>query len=398
LDVYDVVVVGAGPAGSSTAKAAALAGLKVLLVDDKMEIGVPCKCGEFVPALKEMKRLASDVPNLEDMFDPPAHCIVNRTKYIRFVFGDMKEITIPFEGVVVERKLFDKHLANEAARVGADVSPKTAITDIDVNRMILSGRDYEKRIEVKAKAIAGADGTVSLVRNKFNLPASTSQLDYAVGYQYEMVNIDHDPDYVDMYYSESYAPGTYAWIIPKGKDIANVGTGVRVPFMKKGQTVRDYQRNFVTSKQVAEKLRNAKITAIKAGYIPVGGPIEKTYTKGAVVVGDAAGQTIPTVGGGIPTGLICGKIAGQALADNIQRGVGLEKYEAEWNRQLGTVLRNSIRLRKMGDTIFKSNSLLSFSLKSGVLDEELINHFVLCKIDTKMRLLEKSLQVIAPSG
>jgi digeranylgeranylglycerophospholipid reductase len=394
---YDVVVVGAGPAGSSTAKSAARMGLSVLLVDSKIEIGVPCKCGEFVPSLNEMRRLAPDASNLDEMFDPPSNCIVNRTKYIRFVFGDMKEITIPFEGIVVERKSFDKHLANEAARAGADISPKTSITDIDTERMILTGRDYDKKIEVKTKLIAGADGAVSLVRKKFNLPYSTSQLDYAVGYQYEMVNIDHDPDYVDMYYSEQYAPGTYAWIIPKGKDIANVGTGVRLPFVKKGLTVRDYQRNFVTSKSVQGKLRNAKITAIKAGYIPVGGPIDRTYAKNAVVVGDAAGQTIPTVGGGIPSGLICGKIAGQALADNIQRGADLVEYEAEWKRQIGTVLENSLRLRRMGDTIFKSNSLLSFSLKSGVLNEELINHFVLCKIDTKMRLLEKSLQVIAPA-
>lgn len=396
MNEYDVVVVGAGPAGSSTAKAAARAGLVVLLVDDKIEIGVPCKCGEFVPSLKEMRRLAPDAPNLEEMFDPPAHCIVNRTKFIRFVFGDMKEITIPFEGIVVDRKSFDKHLTNEAARAGADISPKTAINDIDVDKMILSGRDYEKRIELKAKTIVGADGTISMVRKKFDLPASTSQLDYAVGYQYEMVGIDHDPDYIDMYYSELYAPGTYAWIIPKGKDIANVGTGVRLPFVKRGQTVRDYQRSFVTSKSLQPKLKNAKITAIKAGYIPVGGPIKRTYTKKALVVGDAAGQTIPTVGGGIPTGLICGKIAGQALADNIQNGVNLEKYEDEWKRQLGSVLGNSLRLRRMGDTIFKSNSLLRFSLKSGVLNEELINHFVLCKMDTKMRLLEKSLQVIAP--
>ncbi len=343
-----------------------------------------------------MRRLAPDAKNIEEMFDPPANCIVNRTKYIRFVFGDIKEITIPFEGIVVNRKSFDKHLANEAARAGADISPKTSITDINVEKMILSGRDYEKKIEVKAKTIVGADGTVSIVGKKFGLPASTDQLDYAVGYQYEMVNINHDPAYVEMYYSEEYAPGTYAWIIPKGEDTANIGTGVRLPFVEKGLTVRDCQRNFVKSKPLQGKLSKAKITAIKAGYIPVGGPIQKTYTENALVVGDAASQTIPTVGGGIPTGLICGRIAGKTLAEKIQKGVDLREYEAEWKRQLGTVLKNSVRLRRMGDSIFKSKSLLSFSLKSGVLNEDLINHFVLCKMDTKMRLLEKSLRAIVP--
>ena len=110
--MYDVIVVGAGPAGSSAARAAAERGLEVLLIDRELEIGVPDKCGEFVPSLKEMRRLTPHAIDLERYFDPPRNLIVNRTKYVRFVFPNEKEISIEFEGVVVERKLFDKHLAN----------------------------------------------------------------------------------------------------------------------------------------------------------------------------------------------------------------------------------------------------------------------------------------------
>lgn len=395
---YEVIVIGAGPAGSSTAKYAAKTGSDVLLVDSKIEIGVPDKCGEFVPSLKEMKKLAPNAMNLEDLFDPPKHCIVNYTKRIRFVFGRSKEVTIPLEGIVVERKLFDKYLANEAARSGAEISPKTSINEIMPNEMVVKGRDFEKKIELKAKSIVGADGTVSLVAKRFGLPASRSMMDYAVGYQYEMVNIDHDPECVDMFFGEDIAPGTYAWIIPKGDGIANVGTGMRLPFMKRGLTVRDYQNNFIKHELVSNKLRKAKITAIKAGYIPVGGPIGKTYTSNSLVVGDAAGQTIPTVGGGIPPSLICGRIAGEALSEYIKGGAPLEKYESEWKKQMGTVLTNSLRLRKMSDAIFKSNTLLDLAIKTGLLNEDTVNKLVLCQIDSKMELIEKTLPILGALG
>lgn len=128
--MYDVVVVGAGPAGSMTAKTAAERGLEVLLLEREMEVGVPDKCGEFLPSLQEMRRLAPDVSDLEGLFDPPNFCIVNRTKYVKFVFPNEVEIAVPFQGLVVERKLFDKHLTNEAARAGAEVAPLTRVVDL----------------------------------------------------------------------------------------------------------------------------------------------------------------------------------------------------------------------------------------------------------------------------
>ncbi len=67
--MYDVVVVGAGPAGSMTAKTAAERGLEVLLLERELEVGVPDKCGEFLPSLQEMRRLAPDVSDLEGLFD-----------------------------------------------------------------------------------------------------------------------------------------------------------------------------------------------------------------------------------------------------------------------------------------------------------------------------------------
>ncbi|MCW3978601.1 MAG: NAD(P)/FAD-dependent oxidoreductase, partial [Candidatus Bathyarchaeota archaeon] len=187
---------GAGPSGSTAAKTAAESGLEVLLVERELEIGVPDKCGEFLPSLEEMRRLAPDAVDLEGLFDPPSSCVVNRTKFVKFTFPNEKEITVTFRGVVVERKLFDKHLANEAARAGAEVATLTKVSDILGEGIGVRARNIEGSIEFRSKVVIGADGAYSLIARRAGLPVSRDPLDYGIGYQYEMVNLDHDSDCV----------------------------------------------------------------------------------------------------------------------------------------------------------------------------------------------------------
>jgi len=393
--MYDVIVVGAGPAGSSAARVVAERGLDVLLVDRELEIGVPDKCGEFVPALKEMRRLTPHANDLERYFDPPRDLIVNRTKYVRFVFPNEKEISVEFEGVVVERKLFDKHLANEAARAGADVATSVKVMDLLEGGRGVKAKTLSGLVELKSKVVVAADGAYSLIARRAGLPVSNNPLDYGVGFQYEMVNVDHDPDYVDMYIGEDVAPGTYAWIIPKGPDVANVGTGVRVPYVKRGLNVRDYQRNFMEKHPVASpKLRKAKPTAVKAGCIPVGGPISEMVAGNVLAVGDAGGHTIPTVGGGIPPGLVIGSIAGEVVASHVLEGRSLSEFDGTWRAEMGETLENSLRIRRMSDVVFKNARMIDWVTKRGWLTEEMIEKFILCEMDLKMKLVEKSLGLI----
>jgi digeranylgeranylglycerophospholipid reductase len=393
--LYDLVVVGAGPAGSMTAMVAAEGGLEVLLIDRELEIGTPDKCGEFLPSIGEMRSLAPEAHDLELSFDPPSRFIVNRTKYVKFYFPNDKEITVPFEGVVVERKLYDKYLANEAAKAGAEVAPFTKAIDLLQNWKGVKVKTLKDQLDIKSNIVVGADGAFSLIARKAKLPVSRELNDYAIGYQFEMVNVEHDPDYIDMYFGRDIAPGTYAWIIPKGDGIANVGTGVRAPFMEKGVNIQEYQRNFIERHSIAsEKLRKAVPTAIKAGCIPVGGPMTKTSVGNILVVGDAAGHTIPTVGGGIPPALICGRMAGKVIKEHILEGTPLIKYEKAWRSQLGVTLENSLRLRKMSDIVFGSDRMLDFITKRGWLTEEMVQKLILCKIDTRMKLVEKTLYQI----
>jgi digeranylgeranylglycerophospholipid reductase len=390
--MYDLVVVGAGPAGSTAARAAAERGVDVLLVERELEVGVPDKCGEFIPALEEMRRLAPKAEDLEALFDPPSRFIVNRTSYVRFIFPNQVEITVPFKGLVVERKLYDKHLANEAARAGVEVMLGTSVVDLLPDGKGVRARNVDEAFDIEAKAVAGADGAYSLVARRAGLPVSRDPQDYGIGYHYEMAGVDHDPEYVDMYLGEDIAPGTYAWIIPKGGDVANVGTGVRVAYMKPGTTIHDYQRNFVEKHPIVSmKVSKAKITVVKAGCIPVGGPMERTSVNNVIAVGDAGGHTIPTVGGGIPPSLIVGRIAGQALANYVQDGAPISGFDEEWKRQLGETLYNSLRLRKMSDKVFKNERMIEFVTRRGWLTQDMVSKLVYCEIDGKVSLVERTM-------
>ncbi|MFQ6054112.1 MAG: NAD(P)/FAD-dependent oxidoreductase, partial [Candidatus Bathyarchaeia archaeon] len=114
-------------------------------------------------------------------------------------------------------------------------------------------------------------------------------------------------------------------------------------------------------------------------------------TGDVLVVGDAAGHTIPTFGGGIPPALICGRIAGRVVADHVRRGVPLSIYERRWRGQLGETLENALRLRRMSDIVFGSERAIDFVARRGWFTEEMVMTVVLCRMDMRMRLVERAL-------
>lgn len=379
--MYDVAVVGAGPAGSMAAKGAAENGASVLLIERKGDIGVPLKCGEYLPTLKELRLLTPNVENIEKIFKVPEKFIVNRTKSVKLISPKGKEAEAAFEAVVIERKFFDKHLAQEAAAAGADIMIRTEVEQPLPNAKGLAVKADGKRFHIKAKTIIGADGAESIIARRLGLQTAPNAIDFGICFQYEMSRVDSDPGVVEMYFGKEYAPGAYAWIIPKGGDVANVGVGIRTPYVSKGVTAQDYLRRLIKHHPVAsKKLRRAVATAVVTGMVPVGGPPPKTFTEKGVVVGDAAGQTIATVGAGVPTAMICGNIAGATVADYIRGGCRLLEYETKWKKAVGDVLSRALKIRKILDIMGKSDRIMEYMVAKR-LREETLEKLLRCKLD-----------------
>ena len=347
----DLAVVGAGPAGSSAAQAAAEAGLSVWLIDKKKEIGSPVQCGGFLPEAEELEKLLPSAELPRALADIPERIILCRTSMQRIYSpsGSFKEFSVA--GRVIDRRAFDRHLAHRAAIAGARILPATRAR-LAEGQLQLSGRFGGL---VQPKVIIGADGPHSTVSQAMGNPVHET----GICLEYEMVDVDIDPRAAEMYLSARYAPGGYAWIIPLGSDSANVGVGVRASYLS-GEKLPQILDCFIAHHPPArEKLAGGEAVAVMRGAVPAGGSPPAIMKDNLLLAGDAAGQVMATSGGGIPLAVVGGSIAGQAAAAYLRGEERLEDYPSSINKEFGIQLARSVQIRKMVDLAMKSDRLMN---------------------------------------
>ena len=154
--------------------------------------------------------------------------------------------------------------------------------------------------------------------------------------------------FVLLYQDQKFAPGFFSWIIPIDERTAKVGmASSKIP-------ASEYLNSFIRKHPVAKsKLKTAQIQTKMSGAIPLGGTIKRSYTDNILVVGDAAGQTKPTTGGGVIFGgiaaTIAGKIAHKALKLDDYSKKNLREYSILWQQELRSNLFIMKRVRKYLD-------------------------------------------------
>jgi len=353
----DVLVVGSGPAGSITARYAAEKGVRVTMIEMRSEVGVPVRCGELVPSVKEIEGMFPNLEDADSLFDTPSNLRLRDLEGIRIIDPKKKVRQFPFTGYTTDRDRFDQYLVSEAEKAGAQLIKECRFRDINDGIARTSCGD------IKYKVIIGADGPGSRVGRELGLPRNKNP--------YPAVSAQAEGDFepvVQMFFG-GIAPGAYSWIIPK-KGQANVGVGFSPKFSS--GTLDSYFDKFA-------KMRDLNITTkLEGKYVPSEGAVSKTFTDNGMIVGDAAGFVIPVNGGGIPLAMIGGRICGNIAADNVKNGRTLADYESEWRKILYEPLKIAASNKRLADT-FAFGSDFRTRLCMNILGTRRMGNLIRCK-------------------
>jgi geranylgeranyl reductase family protein len=319
----DVLVIGIGPAGSAAAAAATAGGFKVIAIDRKKVIGEPVQCAEFIP-LPLARRAQS------------AGVLLQRIAGMNSVLPSGAVTASPFPGLMIDRAAFDRALAHEAQRAGAELVLGSTLRGVDAASNVAGIATPEGEVEIRYRVLIAADGPHSVVARALGLAplASVNTRQYTVA-------LTHAHDATDIWLSQDY-PGGYAWLFPKGAR-ANLGLGIDQSIKRDLKTPLDaLHRQLVAVGRVG-----SEILVHTGGAIPVGGMRERLVFGNVLFIGDAAGLTHPITGAGIAAAVISGERAGQAAAIFLgdRDASALREFEDDVRDQFGASLARAVARR-----------------------------------------------------
>ncbi len=317
---YDIAIVGAGPAGLFLANY--IEDLNFIVLEEHEEIGRPLHCAGLL-SLKGLERLGFI----------PQKSIQNKVKGA--VFGSPSGLKLIVksrrdEAIVVDREYFDKELAEKVMdRIKLGVKVLNVVRK--GGKWVLKTR----RGNIHSKILVNAEGfryNLS-VKLGFNKPPKNLLLP-AIQVELEKVK-DLDEDLVEIYLGNRWAPEFFAWIIPISSEEARVGLAAK-------SQPQVYLKNFLDKHPIASsRLGKAKVRRVLGGRVVLTGIYGEIAKGSSILIGDVAGQTKPTTGGGVIYSGIAAQIASTVIRDELSksdRDIRLEKYDKIWRRTLGREL------------------------------------------------------------
>jgi len=337
-DVYDIVIVGAGPAGLSTAEVAARLGAKVFVLEKNSKIGVPIRTSG-----------GSWIKYLDTLGTP--HLLYHPVRKVRFI-SPHKEAIFEWKSPVfcaLNVSGFYQFLAKKAVLAGAKIKLNSRVTKPILEDSYLVGVSYEDKNgpkKVGARLIIDASGSSAIIAREIGLYGKLKR--FAVGVEYEFFAPYYHEDETILAVGNKIAPSGYGWAFPCGKKQVRVGVGIiRPDSLASPSKCLDY---FLKQPYLKSGLKGAKKLEVHSGVIPSDGVRKSFIYNGLMVIGDAANQASPLVGEGIryaiESGKIAGRIAAQAVFSKNTSKNFLYRYECEWREKFGKTMSFAFELNK----------------------------------------------------
>ena len=305
----DIAIVGGGPIGLATARAAAEFGVRTMVFERNPESSPPSCCTGLVsPRTLSTLGVSND-------------CVVQEIRAVSIHLPSGRQINLrsnEVKAVVIDRKILETELLLLLAReAGVDVQFDTEAVAAEQGKLTVRSGSVKQHIT--ASIIVGADGPRSRVANWFSLGQPA---DFIAAAQVELEVKSCGPDQIDFFVGEDVAPGFFGWSVPAEDGILRVGLGVLPPHTP--VTFLD--------RLLAERYPDSRIRSRSAGWIPVSSA-PRPATSGAILVGDAAGHVKPLSGGGLYTGGTCARIAGETAARVALSEAGASELLATYSKR-----------------------------------------------------------------
>ncbi|MFQ5887809.1 MAG: geranylgeranyl reductase family protein [Candidatus Hydrothermarchaeales archaeon] len=327
----DVLVVGAGPAGSSAARAASLGGADTIFIDKKRELGVPIQCAGAIGIY-----LLPFLP-----FKIPRELLTWKIDELHFHCRDIviKRKGGPWTSYAIDRSRFDRWLANLAVEYGAKLWLDTELIDLKIGEDFHTSKALTKRggetEEISFKVLIAADGVNSTVIEKLGVKNQGPIIANAVSYELKNGNLKGKN--VDQLYFGEFAPTGYAYIFPISDDRANIGVGS----ISDEKDLEKCFKKFCELPQIKDQIKDAEKVGEKSGSVPFSPLTEKWRYGNVLLAGDAAAQNLKPLVEGILPSAICGSLAGETAAKHISSGLPLSEYRRKVQKKMGAIFDES---------------------------------------------------------
>jgi len=332
--LYDIAVVGAGPAGAMAALSACKPGLKVCLIERKPEAGAPVRCGEGIGR-----------KGLLNYVEPRPEWVKNIVKKSMMVSpsGIKVQIANVEESYIVDREKMDSDIVTMAVDAGAELFLDTTVISV-----FKSGTSYNIETTshgtLQSKIIIIADGVESKTARCLGWNTTLALKDIETCAFARIVSPFIEKETCVFYTGSRVAPGGYVWVFPRGNGEANVGLGISGAKSSSGKA-RELLDRFIESEFPAARVYNHH-----CGGVPASLWLHPLVKDGAMIIGDAARQVNALSGGGISYSLFAGKTAGTMAAKSICNGSVnysiLKEYEKIWKKSFAKQQERSFILKE----------------------------------------------------